>query len=72
MRSTAYFVIFLLLSYLPPSSSISFKNIGLQKLCDELELSADRCCNVDTALKFLGYGGLALAAGTYGVPFVLA
>jgi hypothetical protein len=72
MRFTAYLVIFLLISYSPLISSISFKNISLQKVCDDFELSADQCCIADKALKFLGYGGLAAAAGTYGVPFVLA
>jgi hypothetical protein len=72
MRFTASLVILLLLSYPPLISSISFKNISLQKLCDELELSTDQCCMADKALKFLGYGGLAAAAGIYGVPFVLA
>ena len=35
-------------------------------------MSADQCCYADKALTFFGYGGLAVAAGTYGVPFVLA
>jgi hypothetical protein len=72
MRFTTFLVIFLLLSYPLLIDSITFNNISLQKICDQLELTADQCDMADKALKFLGYGGLAVAAGTYGIPFVLA
>jgi len=65
-------VIYLLFSYPPIIDSITLKNISLQKICDELELTDEQCCTADKALKFLGYGGLAVAVSTYGVPFVLA
>ena len=53
-------------------NSISMKDISLQKVCDELELTDDQCCLADKTMKFLGYGGLAVAVGMYGIPFVLA
>lgn len=67
-----FIVFFLLLTHSTVINCINLKNISLQKICDELDMSADQCCYADKALKFLGYGGLAVAAGTYGVPFVLA
>lgn len=72
MRFTVFLVLFLLLTYSSAIDSINLKDIGLQKVCDELELSADQCRLADKTLKFLGYGGLAVATGIYGVPFVLA
>jgi hypothetical protein len=71
MRFTVLLAIYLLLSYSPLVSSITFKNISLQKVCDDLELSPDQCCMAEKALKFLGYGGLAAAASIYGIPFAL-
>ena len=53
-------------------NSSSFKNTGLQKICNKLKLSTYQCCTADKILQFLGYGGLAVAIGTYIVPFVLA
>lgn len=72
MRFMVYVILFLLLTHSPLISGINLKNISLQKICDELGMSTDQCCYADKALKFLGYGGLAAAAGTYGVPFILA
>ncbi len=72
MRFTTFSLIWLLLSYPPLISSSIFTNIGLQKICDEFKLSTDQCCRADKALQIVGYGGVAVAAGTYGVPFVLA
>ena len=46
-------------------------SISIQKVCDELELSDDQCCLADKAMKFLAYGSLAFAAGSYGIPFFL-
>ena len=72
MHYTTYFVIYLLLANSPLICSSSLKDIGLQKVCDILKLSDDLCCTADKTLQALGYGGLAAAAGTYGIPFVLA
>jgi hypothetical protein len=71
MNFTTFFVIFLLLSYSPVIRSASSEDSYFQQACDQLNLSVDQCCVADKVLKFLGYGGLAAATSTYGIPFVL-
>lgn len=66
MRFTAFFVIFLLLSH-----STFVNSISLKEICDQLGFSDSQCCLADKTLKAVGYGGLAAAASTYGIPFVL-
>ena len=72
MRVAAIFLSFLLLSH---SFILAFANDDdsyFHQICESIGLSGNACCAADTALKVLGYGGLAFAVGTYGVPFVLA
>ena len=71
MHCKALLVIFLLLSQSPSMRSASSEDSYAQQLCGKLGWTVEQCCTADKFLTFPGYGGLAAAAGTYGIPFVL-
>jgi len=67
LSKTVYFIVYLLLVY-----SLPINASHLKKICEQLEMSDEQCCIADKVMQALGYGGLAVAVSTYGVPFVLA
>lgn len=75
--TTVFFIIFLLVSPLTPIAAKTGDGnkddlSSFQQVCSKLGLNEDQCCKLGKVSSFVVYATVATAAGTVGVPALLA